>query len=731
MAVALVFLSLPAGSLARSKDKHDGLLLIVTPTAATPASAHPHVNVIVQFGTSADGAAADPASFSARLGRDDVTAAFTPIVRGGSTVGLRAALPPELLRFGRGRKNRLRVQVSAVSGNTSKNARRPRDKDRVRFRAETRPNQAPVAILFTSSRIVLPGNAVSFDAAESHDPDDDAVTHRWDLGDGTTSDAVAVTHAFADGDADVTVRLTVDDGQTTNVASALLRSCGRPDAALPGFLAVTADDAMEFGPVAAGTTAIRRFTVENTDAPETTVAACIGVASRSGAFRVEPEELTLAGGERREVTVTFAPAADGHADATLTVVGSARERPIVTFLAHGYGGRSASPSGPTLAPQPFFYLDAQTGQRILRVPPDGAETAVDAQVSTCRVPQLGLGEGDVCVAQRDCASNSGTCTGDEVAFEPIQMCGDGAGGLYLLSDEGTFTDPTFAENELSISVLGLDLAADGSTTGRRILDRVVMATTQMACDGFPAASGRVYLAEYEEKDRGLNCFRSEQENLVTLRKHEGTRQVLMRRIDAAANVTECGDGDIDPVLHVETPAAGAATFASFESSGLWRIRPSPLQFLSADDNFLNEDLFRLHPDGDVLYTTTTNGPTSSVINLYKINADQVGERPIPLDALTPCAVYQIPNNGYVADDGSEPLHGSGSVLGFDAVPVASGSRDATVLVSFVAHASTLHPQHLASELAVHGTVAFSSRAGAGGCQVLGLTNLRVLDLMTF
>ena len=39
--------------------------------------------------------------------------------------------------------------------------------------------------------------------------------------------------------------------------------------------------------------------------------------------------------------------------------------------------------------------------------------------------------------------------------DPVQMCGDAEGGLYVLSDEGTFTDPTFGLNELSISLLAL------------------------------------------------------------------------------------------------------------------------------------------------------------------------------------------------------------------------------------------------------------------------------------
>lgn len=764
----LVVVCLPSAALARKKVQKDDLLLIVTPVSRGTASAHPHVNVIVRFGKLSTGVPADPGTFNAKLGRTDITSQFTPIVDNGNTVGMRAELQPDQVRTGRGRRNRLKMSIAAmaVDGGTSKGGRPHRDKDKVRFHAEEQPNQPPVAIAFTGSRLLLPGNPISFDSSESHDPDGDVITYHWDFGDGTTSSEQALLHLFEDTSADLTVHLTVDDGQNDGGTSVLMRTCPQPEDAALGFLEVSADAALEFGPTATGTSATRTFTVKNTDEPGTsTIGACVGVASRDGDFTITPDEFMLDGGETQEVTVTFNPQVEGHSDATLTVVGSARERPIVTFLTHGYGGTGAQPSGPTLAPQAFFYSDIVPdlfGLGIYHVSPDGTEKLVDNGVNTCEVPQFGLGTGDVCVENRDCASNGGTCAtvgtclgglnaGGSCShpsdcpegfcpaytlFDPVQMCGDGEGGLFVLSDEGTYTDPNYESGtELSISVLGMKIDADGNTTNRNILARVATETTQMACDGFPSnGGGRVYLSEFQEKDFGNSCFRSELERLITLRKSDGTRQTLMSRVDAAAGIPECGDdGDIDPVLHLETSADGSNTFVSFESSGLWRIRPTPLKFLTGDDNFLNEELFRLHPDGDLLYTTTSNGPTSSVINLYKISADQVANGPVPLDALAPCAVYQIPNNGYVSDDGTEELRGSSAVLAFDAAPIASNSRDAMVIVNFASGASNLHqpPMHLSPDLAIRGTVAFSSPAGSTSCSVLGLTNLRVLELMTF
>lgn len=61
---------------------------------------------------------------------------------------------------------------------------------------------------------------VRFDAGGSGDPDGDGLHYRWDFGDGTSAEGVAVTHTYATGGV-YPVVLTVDDG--TGLANAVVR----------------------------------------------------------------------------------------------------------------------------------------------------------------------------------------------------------------------------------------------------------------------------------------------------------------------------------------------------------------------------------------------------------------------------------------------------------------------------------------------------------------------------
>ena len=74
------------------------------------------------------------------------------------------------------------------------------------------PNEAPSA-----SFTVTPGRGdapleVAFDAASSSDPDGDALSYSWDLGDGAAAEGVQVTHLYSAA-GDYQVILTVSDGE--------------------------------------------------------------------------------------------------------------------------------------------------------------------------------------------------------------------------------------------------------------------------------------------------------------------------------------------------------------------------------------------------------------------------------------------------------------------------------------------------------------------------------------
>src|SRR5262249_44267513 len=194
-----------------------------------------------------------------------------------------------------------------------------------------------------------------------------------------------------------------------------------------------------------------------------------------------------------------------------------------------------------------------------------------------------------------------------------------------------------------------------------------------------------------EKDE-LNvgkCCRREEESLVCVRKSDGTNQTLMPRIDAAEGLSGCSD-DIDNTTHLEASSDSSQVFASFDSGGLWRVRPAPLQFL---DPTYSEDFFRLHPDGSVVFARVGNSGTTATINLFKVSPDQVATNALPVAALTPCGSFQVPNS--VQSDGM-PLRSRLDAL--YVAPPTAGSPDGTILVTVAASSN--------DPLAVVATVAF-------------------------
>jgi hypothetical protein len=463
------------------------------------------------------------------------------------------------------------------------------------------------------------------------------------------------------------------------------------------------------------------------------------LAAEGNGFSLSPstnnQPITLGAQQSLNVTVTFAPAAAGHEAATIAVVTPKSPKQFTAFLAHGYGGSAPGP-GPTMMSQIVLYADI-FGQ-VRGFLPNGTPVNPDTSVYTCFVN--GQNEGDICTSDADCAPNGGTCQRSGTCFggnrdgqqcttqsdcpnsqtgcssisvfDPVEMCSDGAGGLYLLSDSGAFTDPNQNDvDEIDVDVARVTLDANGNSTGLTIIDHTTDSTAHFACDGFAAsAGGRVFLAEDHTLDLP-NCFRSEEESLVAVRKSDGSTQTLMPRIDAAEGLNGCSD-DIDNTTFLMASSDGSQVFASFDTGGLWRIRPTPLQFL---DSTYSEDFFRLHPDGSVVFARVGNSGTTATLNVYKVSPDQVATNALPVAALTPCGSFQVPNS--VKPDGT-PLGSR-----FDAlyvVPTTAGSQDATILATVANNSS--------DPLAVAATIAFSSPAGSATCTPLGIINL--VDIQT-
>jgi hypothetical protein len=291
--------ALAASVAAARGDRHDQLVRVVTPVARGIAAAHPHVNVVVLFGESADFDAADPATFRARLGRRDVTHLFEPLRDGeaGGVPGLRAAIPDSMLR----RRNRLKVRVR--SEDTGR--RRPvrfKDRDTIRFRARPAANQPPDAVASSDHEAIVPGTAIHFDASQSSDPELDTVTYQWDFGDGTTSSERAPTHTYGAIDAEVTVRLTVRDHAGAGTAQlALLAQPSVTPGRTRGTWRGQGDGPLELAAVPIGDAATRTVTLVNTD-PAATSDDRVRPQAAGPGFTVTPQTQELGAGESGALT---------------------------------------------------------------------------------------------------------------------------------------------------------------------------------------------------------------------------------------------------------------------------------------------------------------------------------------------------------------------------------------------------------------------------------------------
>jgi hypothetical protein len=332
---------------ARKRTKAPTLLQVLAPAGRANAPAHPDVNIVVRFTSSAD-----PETFHARLTGRDITDRFRPIIEQGKQIGVRATIPQERLKIGR-RNNRLRVLMRAHQAGKG---RPPRQIVRVRFRAVETTDLPPVANIVPESEVIFPTVPLRFDGTQSFDPELDELTYQWDFGEGTGSTEEAPTYTYASADEPRTVTLTVSDGQATGTATVALRSCPQPEGVTPGVIQVDADGPLEFGAVALGASATRTFTNTNVaNDPASHLGVCIGF--EGAGFSISPERVDLGPGQSAPVTVTFAPTATGHSGAVLAVVSAAQNRRLVSSVAHGYGG-DAPGNGPTLGSTPLLYASA-------------------------------------------------------------------------------------------------------------------------------------------------------------------------------------------------------------------------------------------------------------------------------------------------------------------------------------------------------------------------------------
>src|SRR5258705_433995 len=155
------------------------------------------------------------------------------------------------------------------------------------------------------------------------------------------------------------------------------------------------------------------------------------------------------------------------------------------------------------------------------------------------------------------------------------MCSDGEGGLYLICEAGTYTDPTPNDaNDPTRTLHQERITGNRTPVGSAIVERTTDGTTQIACDKIPAsAGGQIYLAEDLAFSQG-NCFRDTREALVAKKKSTGAEDVLLFRIDAVEGLDPCND-TFDPADDLEVARDGSAAFVALPA-GIFRIRPTPL-----------------------------------------------------------------------------------------------------------------------------------------------------------
>jgi PKD repeat protein len=98
--------------------------------------------------------------------------------------------------------------------------------------AKTVRNQPPVAIFTESAETAYTGDTITFNAAESYDPDGHIFEYSWDFGDGTTATGIIVSHIYQDnGSYDVTLTVTDNNGATDS-AEATITVMNSPPVAL-------------------------------------------------------------------------------------------------------------------------------------------------------------------------------------------------------------------------------------------------------------------------------------------------------------------------------------------------------------------------------------------------------------------------------------------------------------------------------------------------------------------
>ncbi len=683
---SIVALSPPADAAKRRRVITENLLSVVTPVHKGVTSAHPWVNVRVQFGVTSDDVAADPATFQARLGRCDITELFEDVVEDGAPrkrARLGTDLDPRCRKsLGGEKKNRLKFRVKAVGSSR----RRLGDIDKLRFAIVAAANQPPVA-RFTASPGVLGSGCmgvgasstmravdaaaaalvqVTFSGTPSQDPDGDWLRYEWDFGDGTTGSGQTVTHDYAATEpVNVTLRVADgmpgDGGLETETARIIPGTVSPDPGKSPGVVVLAAppETTLDFGSVAVGNQAEQTFFVSNTDpAPTSQVKFTVRVVdetSDAAAFRIadcSPDTpCRVDGPGTSPVTLQFSPQASGHTQAVIELNTSASNRCSAQLLVHGYGGDE--PAVPWGTSATVFGLS----DRVFAVRPDGTRVDIDAGIGLCDGGSLA---GAPCVADADCpgaqcgaracigGSNHGSPCHSPVdcpsgscgeIFDALDLCADGTGSVFLLNDD-VHDDP---DPNCDPCRTGTILRADVDGNRAVVTQNVTETSPTLACDR--SASGRVFWTDYDLFGPDFD----EREQLKSLRKDDGSLLVYVQNISRRlgdvdpTNYIDPIDGFVfyEPTIALRVSADGGERYVA-NFFGLYRLDPSPL-YVTPDI----DEVFNVTPSGFLLVAVASE--RSSEVKVYKVDPNNAVNGFLRLATLTPWASVKIPNNGTSCD----------------------------------------------------------------------------------
>jgi hypothetical protein len=686
--VALLAITHPTAALAgKKKGSTEHLMSVITPGHKGLTSAHPWINLRVRFGQASNGTPADLTTFTARLGRcklrNDI---FEDVIENGVIVEKRARLTDEIIRkcklkFSDKPKNKLTLQVRAASGGKGKS--KLRDKDKVRFGIRAAENSPPVALIATSPAIIgdacqsAEGLIVSFTAQEQPDADADLpIRYLWDFGDGATATGHTVSHAYRTC-APMTVQLRSYDEEPENggkegfdqrILPALpVLDAGREAGILQLCAGVWDDDndrctaqpptPLEIGAVPPGQVGTTTFTVRNTDRDAVSqIKFTISSLDENSPFSTDcpptAPACALGPGGGRDITVTYAPTQPGHAQATLELLAAAENRSLLRMIVHGYAG--AGPVPWETSGTGFYVGRFDT---VLATLPDGTVQTMDTGTGLCEGGSL---DGSPCITNADCSGStncgSRVCLGGEnhlspcsgpnhcpdgtcgATFEPIDICSDANGSVYMLNPEERFDSNDDGDPPESGMIWRAGI--DGSRS--MVTTQVTEDSPAIGCQ--PGSGGRIFWANYELEE---TTTVDDKESLRSIPRTGGSSTQEIDNITA-----RMGDADpehyIDPddgfITYEESTAIRVAAdgksqyIANF--FGLYRVSPKPALVLSFDVS----EAFDLFPDGSILATSVTEDDSESIVRVYKFDPERAATGALSLSDLAPWSTLVIPNN---------------------------------------------------------------------------------------